>query len=1161
MKDVQWAAFHGIVENPEWYPELRTGAPLKDFALVLYMHGQPGCPRPCDEGEPVGHFVPYQPEADPEDEDEAEESKARRRKENQKKSDEEDDQDVDLEDDEDQSSKKEKKQIVRLAKLLRTQEDRKVVKTVQSQDDNCARPGLLYAPAMAGSFQKSVKSSNECRMHCRRIDGAGHFLFYASLGLCHCAVYGATKQEVPDVNNLAGPVNCGVQWEKVNKDVLSGCKGSNSSRFVNLRPDMPQARTSLSQTVAATILPLGGHEPLKGGSRKRVNYMLTSTDTTASRSQSNNAESSRQDVSHYRRQSSLDEKKRQQRQSQRELSRLSELEELEWQRQQQRQEQQNRADLHRERTQQEGQQLRVKEREIQQIHKLLRASSMRTSTYSTTSEKADSSLKRESTADLSEPITSQQMKSEDIMARSPSKSQRVGWQSKPCFSMLSMSPDDDYDDAPSPPRAPQEDVLSVVDEPEESPEPSEQSVGSARISDALRDDEATLEMAIRPEDSRTEASPRLPSNKDLQSNSMGSSKQNQSPAGDECWYPSELAAMVITNPDAQIEDLGALKSRHSVRQSQLNPSSGTEVGEQNRRSVVTEVETESALPLSLSGKPVAHSESESSRRSSQLQAVPHEAEAFESSRRASQLQTVPHEAEEPTSSRRASQPQAVPFDPRGDGSTRRASQTPSVSFEQGENVWEARHHTENSENKSSSKAAEKETSRRRAGRKTLDSCAVLGASPEDDLTTIRTQYRRVALSHHPDKGGSKQAFVRLQGAKDYMLARNAVEHTEGEILKKHTSSFRHAASMQFAAESSDSEDQGRSEDMPEQTGCPVRSPVDLTRLEMRVPMSSTDKLQEHTSSRRASQLQAVPYEPREAESSRRVSQLQAVPHASEDRRSSRRASELQAVPFDPRENESSRRSSQLQAVPYEAEARESSRRASQLQTVPYEEEYTSSRRASQLQAVPYEPREAESSRRVSQLQAVPHASEDRRSSRRASELQAVPFDPRAAKPPRHLSIPEEDPSDESDCQKVMARTMSTECPPSRRQTRSSIDSQDLSFAMDAEQFDTWALQEVASSVEGDMVLSQTPRRGSVVSANRSLEADNHTTPVIHSREAVRSAASELGEVALSRKALEQEAITETYRQLASLNGEIGDAFLNLRYAWAPLHCEKVDGVA
>lgn len=231
MKDVHWAAFHGIVENPEWYPELRTGAPLKDFALVLYMHGQPGCPRPCDEGEPVGHFVPYQPEADPEDEDEAEESKARRRKENQQTNDEEDDQDVDLEDDEDQSSKKEKKQIVRLAKLLRTQEDRKVVKTVQSQDDNCARPGLLYAPAMAGSFKKSVKSSNECRMHCRGIDGAGHFWFYASLGLCHCAVYGAVKQEVPDVNNLAGPVNCGVRWENVNKETAKLVEAVNSGCF------------------------------------------------------------------------------------------------------------------------------------------------------------------------------------------------------------------------------------------------------------------------------------------------------------------------------------------------------------------------------------------------------------------------------------------------------------------------------------------------------------------------------------------------------------------------------------------------------------------------------------------------------------------------------------------------------------------------------------------------------------------------------------------------------------------------------------------------------------------------------------------------------------------------------------------------------------------
>ena len=38
------------------------------------------------------------------------------------------------------------------------------------------------------------------------------------------------------------------------------------------------------------------------------------------------------------------------------------------------------------------------------------------------------------------------------------------------------------------------DVLSEADEPHESPEPSEHSVGSARISDAPRDHEATLEI-------------------------------------------------------------------------------------------------------------------------------------------------------------------------------------------------------------------------------------------------------------------------------------------------------------------------------------------------------------------------------------------------------------------------------------------------------------------------------------------------------------------------------------------------------------------------------------------------------------------------------------------------------------------------------------------
>jgi len=234
LRDVQWAAYHGIAENPEWYPELRTGDPLKDFAMVLYMHGQPGCPRPCDEGEPVGHFVPYKPEADPEDEDEVEESKAKRRQQKAEEQELEDAREAELEDDEEDSTKSEPRQIKRLKKLLRTQENRKVIEKVQSEDDDCARPGVLYAPAITGSFERSVKSSNHCRAHCRNIDGAGHFLFYASLGLCHCAMYGAAKQEVPDVNNLAGPVNCGKPWEEVNQEtsklvqaIDSGCFSMN----------------------------------------------------------------------------------------------------------------------------------------------------------------------------------------------------------------------------------------------------------------------------------------------------------------------------------------------------------------------------------------------------------------------------------------------------------------------------------------------------------------------------------------------------------------------------------------------------------------------------------------------------------------------------------------------------------------------------------------------------------------------------------------------------------------------------------------------------------------------------------------------------------------------------------------------------------------------
>eukprot|EP00930_Biecheleria_cincta_P106308 TRINITY_DN996_c1_g1_i1.p1 TRINITY_DN996_c1_g1~~TRINITY_DN996_c1_g1_i1.p1 ORF type:complete len:439 (+),score=62.31 TRINITY_DN996_c1_g1_i1:88-1404(+) len=58
MPDVNWAKQVGIPEHPEWYPDLPYPASDKQIAQVLYMHGVQSCPRPCEDDEQEGHFVP-----------------------------------------------------------------------------------------------------------------------------------------------------------------------------------------------------------------------------------------------------------------------------------------------------------------------------------------------------------------------------------------------------------------------------------------------------------------------------------------------------------------------------------------------------------------------------------------------------------------------------------------------------------------------------------------------------------------------------------------------------------------------------------------------------------------------------------------------------------------------------------------------------------------------------------------------------------------------------------------------------------------------------------------------------------------------------------------------------------------------------------------------
>lgn len=49
--------------------------------------------------------------------------------------------------------------------------------------------------------------------------------------------------------------------------------------------------------------------------------------------------------------------------------------------------------------------------------------------------------------------------------------------------------------------------------------------------------------------------------------------------------------------------------------------------------------------------------------------------------------------------------------------------------------------------------------------------AILELGPDADEASIRQAYRRLAMQHHPDRGGDPQAFIRLQQAIEHLLPR------------------------------------------------------------------------------------------------------------------------------------------------------------------------------------------------------------------------------------------------------------------------------------------------------------------------------------------------------------------------------------------------------
>jgi len=394
---------------------------------------------------------------------------------------------------------------------------------------------------------------------------------------------------------------------------------------------------------------------------------------------------------------------------------------------------------------------------------------------------------------------------------------------------------------------------------------------------------------------------------------------------DECWYPSELAT---ASPALPLDSLESTRSANAAGNQELAlPSSEPRA----RRSLAT--------PSGVGAR--------AARRATELPPPPQE--VFAQLERSAQVRQLPPAPDGP--SRSSSVEQLVHSDGMQPGTRR--SRRPTVEA-------------------------------KKRGFETLESCAVLGVSPESGLEQIRQQYRHTALQHHPDKGGSSSSFVRLHKAKEYMVARKA------------------AASPSERSSESDTQQMGSSEDSLAPRTLPIYPGRELAAAE---PLSTLQGLM---------------------------------------------------------------------------------------------------------------------------------------------------------RPLRHLSQEMEDSDVEVRNRKTWVRTMSTECPPSRRRTSSIAESTlDVLGAQETRVPVRRAEPECTCCGPGvDNEAGQLRRERST-----QISSDDEV-----SLEALGAVAHHMGRAARSRKALERdvqhrlhamdhhcEALSLNYQQLALLHGELGDAFSDLRHAWAPLH--------
>lgn len=156
LKDVRWVRYDGMINHPQWFPELSSDSTDVEIAKVLYMHGNKNCPRVCLADEEEGHSATQHEE------------------------------------------KKKSKAALKAAEMEASESFR-----------DCGNSGVTFSVMdQAGHLAETTPTSYACRTHCAETK-ATYFYFYEPTHTCHCPPHSAEIQlGLFGKDNIGGKVHC-----------------------------------------------------------------------------------------------------------------------------------------------------------------------------------------------------------------------------------------------------------------------------------------------------------------------------------------------------------------------------------------------------------------------------------------------------------------------------------------------------------------------------------------------------------------------------------------------------------------------------------------------------------------------------------------------------------------------------------------------------------------------------------------------------------------------------------------------------------------------------------------------------------------------------------------------------------------------------------------